>query len=346
MLLLFDLKESCKKILIKNPNSSTMKHAFLFIAFFAGSSVLAQKPIDTHEIVLIGGIKQYINIKGKNDSLPLLLFLHGGPGGSVMNYAHKFTDKLQEHFVVIQWDQRETGKTLQLNSSPVPLTLPVFQNDTHELIETLLRRFQQEKLYLVGHSWGTALGFYIAGKYPELLYACISIGPMINQLESERIILEMMKESARQTGNKKETEELATVKIPFENGEQLYYHRKWLFAFNGSSKKLSRSYVLTWSSTWLTVFNEASKDNFIESLPAIHCPVYFFAGRKDYQTNSGITEDYYTRLIAPKKGLFWFERSGHSIPSSEPGMMQDVISGIILPETFTIQKSKLPQPTR
>lgn len=320
-----------------------MKHLFLLIVFFTGSSTLAQKPIDTNETILIGGIKQYISIKGKDDSLPLLLFLHGGPGGSVMNYAHKFTHKLQERFVVIQWDQRETGKTRQLNTSPAPLTLLIFQNDTHELIETLLKRFQHEKLYLVGHSWGTALGFYIAGKYPELLYAYIPIGPMINQLKSERIVLAMMREQASQTDNQKEMEELAIVKVPFENGEQLYYHRKWLFDFNGSRKKLAKSYVLTWSSTWLPVYNEASKANLIESLPAIHCPVYFFAGRKDYQTNSSITEDYYTRLIAPKKGLFWFELSGHSIPSSEPGMMQDIITEKILPETFIIQKSKVQQ---
>ncbi|MEX2232159.1 MAG: alpha/beta hydrolase [Cyclobacteriaceae bacterium] len=315
-----------------------MKIFLLFALFFTGTICIAQTPIDREETILIGGIKQYITIKGKDNSLPLLLFLHGGPGGSVMNYADNFTGKLQEHFVVIQWDQRQTGKTLQLNASPIPLSLKIFQTDTYELIQTLLKRFKRVKLYLAGHSWGTALGFHIARNYPGLLYAYIPIGPMINQLESERIVLGKMKEKAVTTGNQKETEELALVKIPFENGEQLYYHRKWLFDFSGNRKKLSRSYVENWSSTWLKVYNDASRENLIETLPAIGCPVYFFAGRKDYQTNSSITEEYYNHLVAPKKALFRFEHSGHSIPNSEPDRMQELIIEKILPETFTIQK--------
>ena len=155
---------------------------------------VSQIPIDSSGVISIGGIKQFVSIKGNDNRNPLLLFLHGGPGNSVIHYAEKFTHKLQEHFIVIQWDQRNAGKTLSLNNSPQPLTVGLFENDTHQLIDTLLKRFHQPKLYLVGHSWGTFLGFYIARNYPDLLYAYIPICPMINQLESERVILESMKE--------------------------------------------------------------------------------------------------------------------------------------------------------
>lgn len=328
--------------LIERPDVQIMKVPFLITLFFAGTITFAQHPIAREETVLIGGIMQYITIQGNDSSLPLLLFLHGGPGGSMMNYAHNFTDKLQEHFVVIQWDQRETGKTRLLNTSPVPITFDVFKQDTHELIQSLLKRFHREKLYLAGHSWGTALGFHIARDYPGLLYAYMPIGPMINQRESEKIALAIMKEKALRTGNRKEMEELATVRIPFETGEQLYYHRKWLLDFAGSKKNLSQRYVEDWSATWLKVFNEASGENLSESLQAIECPVYFFVGRNDYQTNSKITETYYTKLLAPKKALFWFEWSGHSIPSSEPDRLQELIIEKVLPQTFVIPKSTQP----
>ena len=114
----------------------------------------------------------------------------------MMPYADRFTDQLQKHFVVILWDQRETGRTRQLNISPVPLSLSVFQDDTRGLIDSLLHRFQRQKLYLAGHSWGTALGFHIAKTHADRLYAFLAIGPMINQLESERIALHLMKEKA------------------------------------------------------------------------------------------------------------------------------------------------------
>jgi pimeloyl-ACP methyl ester carboxylesterase len=313
-----------------------MKQLRLLILLVSWHCVSAQLPIDTTESILIGGINQFISIKAKDRSLPVLLFLHGGPGGSVMAYANRFTDKLQEHFVVVQWDQRETGRTLQLNQSPVALTLSLFQNDTRELISVLLNRFKHERLYLVGHSWGTALGFDIARKHPELLYAYISIGAMVNQLESERIVLAMMNDKAGSSGNRKQADELATVNIPFQNGEQLFYHRKWLGDLNKRKNNLSKSYVENWSATWLSVFNEASQDNLMVTLPVVQCPVYFFAGRKDYQTNSKIAENYFKLLAAPKKAFYWFEFSGHSIPTSEPGRMQEIIIKEILPATFGV----------
>jgi pimeloyl-ACP methyl ester carboxylesterase len=292
--------------------------------------LIAQVPIDSTGTFFIGGIKQFVSIKGKDNTKPLLLFLHGGPGNSVMHYSEKFTKKLQNHFIVVQWDQRNAGKTLKLNASPYPLTIDLFENDTHQLIDSLLERFHQPKLYLVGHSWGTFLGFYIAKNYPELLHAYIPICPMINQLESERIILELMKEKARKSGNEIQLKELSLVKIPFENGEQLYFHRKWVLDFMGSKAKITKDYVQDWATTWLPVFNEASKDNLLESAPILRCPIYFFVGRKDYQTSSTLTEKYFQMLSAPKKELFWFERSGHSLPTTEPALLQEIIIEKIL----------------
>ncbi len=320
-----------------------MRTALLSLLFAIETFSYAQTPIDREEEITIGGIKQYVTITGTDRSQPLLLFLHGGPGGSVMNYADKFTDKLRQHFIVIQWDQRETGRTRELNPSPIPLSLSLFQNDTRELVDTLLRRFGREKLYLAGHSWGTALGFDFARKYPGRLYAYIAIGPMINQLESERVSLAMMKEIARKTGNHQEMEELEKVNIPFQNADQLYFHRKWLLDLARSRKKLSESYVKDWSAIWLPVFNEASKENLMQTLPEIGCPVYFFAGRTDYQTNSTITETYYNLVKAPKKALCWFD-CAHSIPSSQPQRMQQVIIEKVLPETYATMEKKVSPP--
>jgi pimeloyl-ACP methyl ester carboxylesterase len=289
---------------------------------------LGQSAIDSTGTLSIGGIKQFVSIKGKDNRDPLLLFLHGGPGNSVIHYAEKFTHKLQEHFIVVQWDQRNAGKTLTLNNSQGPVTIELFERDTHEIIDTLLRRFHQPKLYLVGHSWGTFLGFYMAKSYPELLYAYLPICPMVNQLESERLILALMKEKASKTANEKALQELALVKVPFENGRQLYFHRKWVLDYMGSKAKINEKQVQEWATMWLPLFNEASKDNLFESAPALRCPVYFFVGRKDVQTNAGITERYYNILDSPKKQLYWFERSGHSLPTSEPDLLQEIIIGI------------------
>ncbi len=308
-----------------------MKCFLLFLLI--SSQSFGQGSIEKNEVITIGGIKQYVRIKGKDMSKPILLFLHGGPGSSVMRQADHMTGKLQQQFVVVHWDQRETGETLRLNKSSQPLTLNLFYNDTHDLIDSLLKRFQRPKLYLAGYSWGSALGFHIADKYPGLLYAYIAISPVINQWESEKIALEMLKEKM----NKKAQKELAQVKIPFENMEQLYYHRKWLFNFDGKkfvALTLPKGFMQAWGATWFNVWKESCDKNLFESLPAIHCPVYFFAGEKDYQTNHTIARDYFDKLSAPKKDFFLFTEAGHGLPETDPGLFQDIIIDKILPETF------------
>ena len=209
----------------------------------------------------------------------------------------------------------------------------MFFNDTHDLIDSLLRRFQRPKLYLAGYSWGTVLGFQMADKYPELLYAYIAISPVIDTWKSEQMALDMMKEKM---GNKAR-KELSQVKIPFENAEQLYYHRKWLFKYDGQkfvSLTFRKSFVQGWGATWFNVWKEACSTNLFESLPAINCPVYFFVGEKDYQTNHSIAEEYFNKVFAPKKDLFLFAESGHGLPETDPGAFQDMIIDKILPETF------------
>lgn len=308
------------------------------VLLFAFVHSAAQTAIDTAEAIPVGNIEQYITIKSKDRSLPLLLFLHGGPGGSVLRYADKFTYRLQQHFVVIQWDQRGTGRTQELCPSPTALSLDVFQKDAHDMIRVLLKKFGRDKLYLVGHSWGTALGFHVARNYPGLLYAYIPIGAMVWQSQSEKMALAMMKKRALTDENAHALDELSTVDIPFQDGEKLFYHRKWLQEMSGNRKMLSKSYVEKWALTWLPVFNEASAENLFTSAPQIDCPVYFMAGRTDCQTNSSLAEKYYLMLRAPKKGFFWFERCGHSVPTCEPDRLQAIIVETILPETFTIPR--------
>ena len=305
---------------------------FLLIVLISSYSLFAQRPIDTSVIFQINGIRQYVRIKGKDVSKPLLLFLHGGPGGSLMQKFDKISSKLQQHFVVVHWDQRETGETLKFNKTTKPLTLQLFYNDTHDLVDSLLRQFRRSKLYLIGYSWGSGLGFYIADKYPELLYAYIPVSPVISQYRSDSISLAMLKEKM----GKKARQELAQVQIPFQNAEQLYYHRKWLYKYDGQklvSLTLRKNFVESWAATWFDVWSRSTDVDLFQTLPVIKCPVYFFAGAKDYNTNSSVTSEYYNKVSAPKKDLFLFKDAGHGLPETHYDGFQDVIIRKILPQT-------------
>ena len=283
----------------------------------------------SYDTLSVGNIKQVVSYSGSKD-LPIILFLHGGPGSSRMKQADLFSNVLQKHFLVIQWDQRDAGRTLALNKSPVPLTVNLMENDTYELIRLLLKKFNRKKIYLVGESFGTVLGFKMAEKHPELLNAFLAFSPVVEQGKSEQILLEKLKLDAKEKGNDQAQKELATVKIPYGNYEQLGYAKKWMLAYDGY--KLSaddlvalNEYVKNWSETWLPTWNKALGHNLFTELPKINCPVYFFLGKKDLQTNFGIAKEYFEFLKAPKKDIFIFENAGHSVLTEEAEQVQKII---------------------
>ncbi|GAO42300.1 alpha/beta fold hydrolase [Flavihumibacter petaseus] len=286
--------------------------------------------IDTLLTPEIGGIKQAIEIKTDDARKPVLLFLSGGPGSSMMNNAGAFTNLLKSRFTLVQWDQRDAGKTLKLNPSPTQPSVKQMENDTYQVIRFLQQELHQEKIYLLGSSWGNVLGFSIVQQHPEVLHAYFAVNPVVSQLASETALLSTLKDYFKE--NKEASSELAAVNIPFSNDMDLFYLRKWLFYKEGNKKAASeefKKFFLQWSKTWSPVWNEVMHIDLPQTLKQVDCPVYFFVGKNDIQTSTPITQAYYQLLKAPKKDLFLFENSGHQIHKDEPEKFQQTILSIV-----------------
>jgi pimeloyl-ACP methyl ester carboxylesterase len=308
-----------------------MKKLTLFLCAFWGIASFAQGPIDTTATFKIGGIRQFVVIRGNDRQKPLLLYLTGGPGESSIGHSDVFTGELRQHYVLVEWDQRNCGKTMELNPSPKPVTLALCKQDARDLADTLLRRFRRRKLFVFGWSWGTVLGFDLAKRMPEKIYAYFAVSPVVHQVKSEELSLQEMKTKAQKDGNTKAITELSKVKIPFENAEQLFLDRKWLFTLiNGQPRdeQALRNFFFDPKNQWIIPLSkESSSQDLIKELPVVNCPVYFFIGKQDKQVNHVFGEEYFRVLKAPKKDLFLFEKSGHLIPFSEPDLLQqDMIS--------------------
>lgn len=309
---------------------------FILLALCFTKGTFAQTSMDSSMAVDIGGIKQWINISAKDNSKPILLFLGGGPGESNIGARDYFTKKLQDEFVVVLWDQRESGKTLELNPSPQPLTVDRYVQDTHELITYLLHEFKRPKLYLVGFSWGTVLGINMAQQYPDLLYAYVAVSQLVYQQKSEQLLLQRLKRQATDAKNQTAISELSHVKIPFQTKDDLFYQRKWLFAFSSNpipEEEVKRA-IGELSNPLFILGVQAGKIDFTKKVPALGCPVYFFVGRNDYQTNHDMTDSYYQQLKAKNKHIYWFEHSAHAVPFNEPDLFQETIIIKVLPETY------------
>lgn len=278
----------------------------------------------------IGGIKQVIEIKTDDPNKPVLLFLSGGPGSSMFKSSASFTSILKTRFTIVQWDQRDAGQTLKLNPSPTQPTVAQMERDTLDVIDFLTKKTGQKKIYLLGSSFGNVLGFHIVKTRPELLHAYFASNPVVSQLTSEKELLAILKNHFKD--DPVASAELSSVSIPFKRDEDLFFLRKWLFYKDGNTKVTSPQFkegFLQWSKTWSLVWNEVTNIDLPTTLKEVRVPVYFFVGKIDIQTSTSITEAYFQKLKAPRKGLFLFENSGHQIHQDEPEKFQNTIIKIM-----------------
>ena len=124
-------------------------------------AILSPRGIDSLERVRIGGIDQWIEVRGQDVNSPILLFIHGGPGVAFIPLSGSFQSAWEAHFTVVQWDQRGAGKTYASNDLGIQrnsMNLPQMQQDALELTNYLRARFKREKIFVIGHSWGSVLG--------------------------------------------------------------------------------------------------------------------------------------------------------------------------------------------
>lgn len=292
-------------------------------------------PIDTNEIVEIGGIRQFFQIRGKQDTLPLLLYLHGGPGQAVSQHSAVLTSELEKHFIVVHWDQRKSGKTKDLNENSEAPTLKQLYSDSEAVLNYLLKRFDRQKVTLVGHSWGTILGFHLASTYPQQINQLVAISPPVNTLKSNQIALKLLQNHFTKNNDTKAIQQLSAIEIPHQNLEQKIIQYRWQTVYNGENvtdKQLEKAmpFFEQWEKDWGALAKETESIDFNLLYPTLKCPVYFFVGRKDYQTNFELTATYFKQLSAPLKDLFWFEKSAHNVPRTEPELMQKRIIDIAL----------------
>ncbi len=303
--------------------------------------------------VELGGLKQSILIRGHNKNNPVLLFLHGGPGSTEMSLAYAFQQDLEKHFTIVHWDQRGAGKSFRFGIPKSTMTFEQYEKDALELINYLKDRLNQEKVVLVGHSWGSALGIVLVHKYPEHFHAYVGIGQAVHLSEGEKISYEFVLKTAKEQNNKKAIKHLEKIKDK-EIWDLKYTQaqRKWLTKFGGWYHHATNSWVLlkynfnspeynlidcfkfllgalfSLNQMWKPLMKEPS---FIGRINEVKIPVFFLAGRYDYNTPSELVEEFYEQLEAPNKELIWFEESAHSPNYEEQENFDKIMIEKVLP---------------
>ncbi len=300
------------------------------------------------EKVTINDSDQWITIRGQNKENPVLLFLSGGPGGSQLVTERRALGKLEESFIVVNWDQPGAGKSYNAVDQKA-LTVDRYVNDGLALAAYLRDRFQKEKIFLLGESWGSALGVWMIQKEPDLFYAFGGTGQMVAFLENDLKCYQFAIDQARERGDTKKIQALEKQGPPPYYGkgtalkESAFLLETFRYmnadpnisddGFNTLQDLAGHEYGLLDKVNWFRgllytldiVYPQLWEVDFRIQAPALEIPVYFLIGRHDVNAPPDLTEAYYQILQAPKKELIWFERSGHNPWVTEADLFSEVL---------------------
>lgn len=325
----------------------------------SGGETAERVKVDVSEAIELGGLPQWITAKGNSSDNPLLLVIHGGPAMPAAPIMLENNTNLFDHFILVNWDQRGAGKSYSpelINRET--LTKELLLSDTIELVKYLKKRFNKEKIYLAGHSWGSFIGLKTVAAYPEHFYAYIGISQIVNPTEGELISYNYALERAKDEGNEEAIKALTELGPPVdgeytkENG--IYIQRNWLYKMGGIEHS---PYVATNWEEFIkntTYYTEEEKANYLpaiyrsmellwdataglsfaEQVKEVEVPIFFIAGRYDYLTPGILPEEYCKELKAPHAETIWFEESGHSPHYEEPEQFLKVLKEQILPKSY------------
>ena len=307
--------------------------------------IVAPNGIERAETVRIGGIEQFVTIRGVDRRNPVLLILHGGPGFVEAPLAWWNTRGLEEYFTVVEWDQRGAGKTYLINDPKLvapTMTPDRMISDTEELISWLRTNLGKRKIFLLGHSWGSYLGLEVAKRHPDWLYAYIGTGQATDIRESERRGYAYALAAAKTASNKDAISQLESIApyaapgrpIPLKS---IMVERRWSDFFGGvmayrthqiddEAAVLSPDYTDAESAhvydgndySEQFLFSNAMKLD-LTSIRDLKCPLILLEGRHDRTVNSEVAYEWFKAVRAPSKRFIWFEHSAHEVMAEEPG---------------------------
>ena len=278
----------------------------------------------------LGGIDQWVMMRGESLDNPLLVLLHGGPGMSETFFFRHFNAPLEKFFTVVYWDQRGAGKSFDRGIPRSSMTVEQFVSDLGELVRAVCTRVGQRKVALFGHSWGSAFGSIYAARFPERVAVYVGSGQYGDARAGEAASYAYALAEAERCGNQRALKALRAIGPPPHSAKRLWVERTWVSRLEGLAtagtlwktarmflegpersvfdvRNMLRGFRFSIDAMW----DEASKINLLTAVPALAMPVFFFLGRRDHWVPPEASVAYFNALEAPSKTLVWFEASGH-----------------------------------
>ena len=317
-------------------------------------SIVSEHGIEECRYLSLGGIRQYIQIRGQDVRNPVILFLHGGPGNPTSCLSYHYQKQLEQDYTLVNWDQRGCGRTFYAShGKDAPVTCEQILADLHELVEYLCARFGKQKIILLGYSWGTVPGVLYAVRHPERLHCYLSVCQCVHILSGTVYAAAQVAARARLAGDTARAERLEEQIKAFSARKEQFSKDGFLayaklrdatcaYQKNADVKSLA-SYIRTgmlspdshlldlrWKMRQMLLPHAyfAHEQPLISYLsmefdlrrlaPDFQTPIYFLTADDDRICPADMIEDYYQRVRAPEKRFLRIPEQTHTVFFDKP----------------------------
>ncbi len=311
--------------------------------------------------VKLNGHDQAVMIRGNSTDNPVLLYLSGGPGQSDLAYSRVLYGDLEKNFVVVSWDQRGNGKSYSALDPASTLTFDQAVSDTVELTNYLRERFGEDKIYLMGESYGTLLGVQTVKQRPDLYYAYISSGQMVSPRETDRRLWQDVQDYANKTGNEQLGASMRAYGEPPYRDIYAYmtvmsyydalagpytppeeYMRKGQASGVGPYGIMASEYSLVEKvnvirglfDVFSIMYPQLQEIDYRKDTEKLNVPVYALDAEHELTARRNLSLEWYRGLEAPHKELITFENAGHSVAFEEAHNLSRILNETVLPATY------------
>ncbi len=314
--------------------------------------------------IRVNGVDQGMVIRGRDVSNPVLLWVHGGPGMPDYFLTQDYPTGLEDLLTIVWWDQRGAGLSYHSGIPADSMTIDQYVEDTLSVTDYLRDRFGQDRIYLLGHSWGSLIAVQAAARSPKRYAAYLGMAQVVHQLESEKLAYDHMLAAYRERGDAKMVRKLEAAPVTMTGGTPQSYlnvrdaamHRLGVGTTHDMGSVISgiflrslrfRGYtagekIALWRgrrfSRGFGLWEQLIRIDLRETVPELQVPVYLLEGKYDYTAVTSLARDYLGKLRAPVKKFYLFEHSAHSPLLEEPSRGHDVLEHDVLPGTTSLDK--------
>ena len=317
--------------------------------------------------VTLGGTEQTISVRAANPAKPVLLYLSGGPGQSDIAFARALLEPLTSDFVIVTWDQRGNGTSYPALEPVATFTLDRAVSDTVELAEQLRARFDEQKIYLLGESWGSTLGVLAVERRPDLFHAYIGSGQMVSQRVTDQRIWGDLLATTKASGDWALYDQVLSL------GEPPYQDTPWanslilgLYPLLEDPYTPPQAYVTRGEASGVGPFGLMGREydlidnvnllrglldsftllypqlqaiDFRTDVPRLDVPVYLLDGVHELRGRRELAREWFAELSAPSKQLITYEDAGHAVAFEQADAFHHLLVEEIVPATYGVEAS-------